>query len=269
MITYDKNQTMIPDISECYSHNEGISLPVDVYLPKVKNQNNNIGIICIHGGGWTTGISEESVWTGGDMVHQARYFSQLGYVGITISYRSIKNKNTDILDLINDCRDAVRFIKSNYGFIDGDNLVLIGDSAGAHLATCLGISNDDSIRPAVVIACNPVLDCRERFSYASSIEDNRIKATPLVQIPSKCSSFLIINGDEDHVTPLEKAKQFHEHLLSLHFDSELRVLRGCTHAFILFNYVSKDEDVTSYMEIIHEYIQNKLKLNIQHDKEGA
>ena len=260
MLLYDKNQVMIPDISESYGIYDSICLPIDVYLPKVKNHNNRIAIVNIHGGGWTTGVTASSVWNGGDMVHQARYFSTLGYVGIVISYRSIKNENTDIMDLICDCCKAVRYIKTNYDFIDGDKLVLMGDSAGAHLATCLGISSDDSVRPAIVIACNPVLDCRKRFSYASTIHENCIKATPLLQSPSKCARFLIMNGDEDQVTPLSTAMEFHERLKMLQFDSELMVLRGCKHAFILFNYISEDKDVIAYMSMVDTYLQKKLKL---------
>ena len=112
-VPYDKHMEMKPDISDIYKKVHGLCLPVDVYLPKQKGWNNRIAVVCIHGGGWTTGISPESDWHGGDMVHQARYFSLLGYVGIAISYRSLNNPDTDILDLIEDCKDAVRFIKAS------------------------------------------------------------------------------------------------------------------------------------------------------------
>ena len=97
-------------------------------------------------------------------------------------------------------------------------------------------------------------------AYASLKLENRIIATPLLQTPSKCSSILIMNGDEDEVTPLLTAIKFHEHLKLLRFDSELKILKGCKHAFMLFNYISKDDDVIIYMNMVDEYLQNKLKL---------
>lgn len=260
-VPYDKRMEMKPDISDIYKKVHGLCLPIDVYLPKQKGWNNRIAVVCIHGGGWTTGISPESDWHGGDMVHQARYFSLLGYIGIAISYRSLNNPDTDILDLIEDCKDAVRFIKANYTFTDTEKLTLLGDSAGAHLATCLGISEDDSVRPAIVVACNPVLDCRSKFSYASALENHRQAASPLVQIPQKCASFLIINGNRDQTTPVENAIQFDANLKTNGFDSEIIVLDGVAHAFILYDYRSSDDEVLQVMQIIHQYLQKKLNPN--------
>lgn len=257
-VLYDKHMQMEPDISAIYKKVGGLFLPMDIYLPKRTGWNNQIAVVCIHGGGWTTGISPESKWNGGDMVHQARYFSLLGYVGIAISYRSLNNAGTDIMDLIADCADAVRYIKENYSFIDASRLVLLGDSAGAHLATCLGISEDDSIRPAIVVACNPVLDCRTKFSYASALETYRCAASPIIQIPKKCSSFLVINGDQDQTTPVDDAIQFDTHLKTLGFDSELLILKGAAHAFILYDYRSSDNDVLQIMQIIDRYLEKKL-----------
>lgn len=257
-LPYDKHEDIQPDISDVYRQIDGLRLPIDIYLPKIVNRNNRIAVVCIHGGGWTTGIAEGKPWTGGDMRHQARYFAKLGYVGIAISYRALKLPDVDILALVDDCKTAMHRIREHYAFLDPERIVLLGDSAGAHLATCLGISVDASVRPKIVVACNPVLDCTVRFSYASASAEHRVNASPLKQTPDACAEFLIIHGDADQTTPLHDSVAFHAKLKKLGFDSELVTLHGVAHAFILYDYRSSDAEVLHYMHLIHNYLQRKL-----------
>lgn len=257
MITYDKTKYIKPDYAEIYRQVNGINLPVHIFNPKQQNDKNKYVVICIHGGGWTTGRKDNDEWSGGDMIHQARIFAQLGYVGVAISYRSIKNDDTDILDLIDDCKKAVLYVKEKLN-TDNEHIVLIGDSAGAHLATNLGISDDDGVRPKMVIACNPVLDCVNKFQYASDNEETRLLASPLFAKVNKCAEFLFINGDADRTTPVEDAAKMNKKLNDAGFKSELIVLKGILHAFILYDYRSTDGEVIRYMEIIEKYLDEKL-----------
>lgn len=257
MINYDKNNNIQPDIKDIYRTVNSLELPVYIFNPKVQNDKNKYIVICIHGGGWTTGIKADSEWNGGDMIHQAKIFSQLGFFGVAISYRNITNPDTDITDLINDCKQAVYYIKNKLN-VDNKHIILLGDSAGAHLATCLGISNDDSVRPEIVIACNPVLDCVNKFSYASNNEEIRRQVSPLFTEIKKSSKFLFIHGDKDTTTPIENTIAMNERLKNLGFNSELIVLKDVMHAFILYNYRSTDEDVEKYMEIIIEFLNKQL-----------
>lgn len=255
---YDKRNPTKPDIQETYRSVMGLNLPIQVYMPKVENRFHDTAIVCIHGGGWRTGIQNGVSWTGGDMVHQARYFSMLGFTGICISYRSLDNAGADILDLISDCAHAVRYIREACPFVDPDKIVLWGDSAGAHLAACLGMEQDDRVRPKLVIACNPVLDCVNRFRYASEKEENRIAASPILQKPKQCAQFFLVHGDADRTTPLEDSIRFCDNLNALGHDAALCVLKNVAHAFILYNYRSTDDQVMEYMRLIYRYLQKHL-----------
>ncbi len=257
MINYDKNEKILPDIIDVYREVDGIKLPVHIFNSKIKNEKNDYVVICIHGGGWRTGRKDNSEWSGGDMIHQAKIFAKLGYTGVAISYRSIENDNTDILDLIDDCKKAVLYVKEKLGF-NNKHIILIGDSAGAHLATCLGISDDDEIRPEIVISCNPVLDCTGVFSYASDDENARRQASPVLNDINKSSKFLFMHGDIDPTTPIEDTIKMYDCLNKNGFDAELITLKNILHAFILYDYRSTDEQVIEYMGMIEDYLNKKL-----------
>lgn len=257
MVNYDKNNNFEPDIKDVYREVKGLELPVHIFNPKVKNDKNEYVIICIHGGGWRTGIKAESDWQGGDMIHQAKIFSLLGYTGVAISYRCLTNPDTDITDLIDDCSKAVLYVKEKLN-VDNEHIILIGDSAGAHLVTCLGISDDDNVRPGIVISCNPVLNCTTKFAYASDDEKVRKLASPIYRDINKCSKFLFIHGDIDPTTPYDDTVKMNDKLHKLGFDSEMITLQNVLHAFILYNYRSTDEEVEKYMDMIEEYLNRKL-----------
>ena len=257
MIKYDKNENIQPDIKDIYRTVNGLNLPVHIFKPKIENDKNEYVVICIHGGGWRTGRKDNSEWSGGDIIHQAKIFALLGYTGVAISYRCITNPDTDITDLIDDCSKAVLYVKEKLN-VDNEHIILIGDSAGAHLATCLGITDEDEVRPEIVISCNPVLDCTKKFTYASDNENVRKWASPVLRDINKCSKFLFMHGDADTTTPIEDTIKMNERLNKMGFDSELITLKNIMHAFILYDYRSTDEEVEKYMEMIEEYLNRKL-----------
>lgn len=256
MVNYDKKADMQPDVKTVYRTVSGLDLPLWVYKPRVVNDKNKYLVLAIHGGGWRSGTRENNnEWNGGMMIHQARIFSMLGYTAAAISYRTLGYDGTDISGLIEDCREAVKYLRANFEF---EKLILIGDSAGGHLATCLGISEDDEIRPDIVISCNSVLDCTDDFAYASDDEAVRIEASPLFADIKKCADFLLMHGNADPVVPYENTVKMHNHLQKLGFSSELIILEGIEHAFILYNYKSTDEQIATYMEMIEKYLNKKL-----------
>lgn len=257
MISYNKKNNIQPDIKDIYRTVNDLKLPIYIFNPKVENCKNKYVVICIHGGGWRTGIKADTEWLGGDMIHQAKIFSQLGYYGVAISYRCLTNPETDIRDLIDDCKCSVRYVKEKLN-VDNKHIILIGDSAGAHLATCLGISDDDSIRPGIVISCNPVLDCTVKFGYVSDNEVIRKTISPLFAQIKKSSSFLFMHGDKDPITPIEDTYRLSEKLNELGFSSEMITLKNVLHAFILYDYQSSDEEVEEYMDMIEEFLNRKL-----------
>lgn len=109
------------------------NLTADVYMPGSTGTEKYPAVLLIHGGGWLTGTKE-------NLQVMAQHLANNGYVAITAAYRL----GTDaaypagVLDL----KDAVKWMRQNsdqYN-IDKEKIAVLGASAGAQLATLLGVT---------------------------------------------------------------------------------------------------------------------------------
>lgn len=100
-------------------------------------------VIYIHGGGWKTGDKKNQ------LQHKLALFQSLGYVFISINYRlspnpsQLNNPNRIKYPVHNqDVADAVKWVVDSISRYGGNpaRMVLMGHSAGAHLASLTGIS---------------------------------------------------------------------------------------------------------------------------------
>lgn len=244
-----------PAISEFYKEVDGVKLPIDVYFPK-KDTDNHKTVLCIHGGGWTEGITDNSEWNGGWMGNNAKYLTQFGFTAITISYRSLRlKKKLTVPDLLEDCIDAVKFIRKRYDFVNFNEIIYMGDSVGAYFAVMLGLSQDYSIRPKLVVAANPVLNVLDKkWSYGFKGVEDMDRYMPINYIGDKNPDFLLLHGTDDTVVDIECTEKFYDALKKIGCKSNFVRLNGKEHAFILFDYKSADESVAEIMDKVINYI---------------
>ena len=261
---YNSKNEIQPDINVIYKKVYGIELPMSIYLPdKFDNTKKHPAVIAIHGGAWYAISHNSPKWDGGVMRHNAIYYAKRGFVSITLSYRSIDIKpETTVADLICDCNDALEYIKSNFDFIDTQHLILIGDSAGAHLALSLGMNlslkgEEEYIEPEIIIACNPVTDCLcSRWSYCADSIENRKKLSPMENIKKVNSKILLLHGLEDKCIDISDSRNFFNKMYSVGNDIVMKEIPDAKHAFILFGYRDSDETVSNTHQIIDEYLDN-------------
>jgi acetyl esterase/lipase len=118
-----------------YESWDGASLLMDVDMPTNQGPGPFPAIICIHGGGWTTG--------GRGAVEGSKEASR-GYVIVRIDYRLADTWRFP--ENVRDVKVAVRFVKKNADFfhIDPTRIGLFGYSAGAQLASLAGVSFGDA-----------------------------------------------------------------------------------------------------------------------------
>ncbi|MFT3685537.1 MAG: basic secretory protein-like protein [Phycisphaerales bacterium] len=120
-----------------YATRQGKDFPVDLKLNIVTPDGGGDKrpcVVCIHGGGWAAGNRNQ-------LDDMTRQLAAQGFVAATISYRFAPADRFPAQ--INDCADAVRFLRINaakYG-IDPDRIGAVGFSAGAHLSMLLGVGD--------------------------------------------------------------------------------------------------------------------------------
>lgn len=243
------------DIELVYKTVNNLNLPMQIYLPD-NDVHNRQTILLIHGGGWNDAIKDNTLWNGGWMANNAKYFTQKGFVGITISYRSLTvSDQLNVGDLLTDCVDAIKYIKTHLTFINFDNIIYIGDSAGGYLATMLGLSQDDEIRPKSVVSLNPVLGSLDsKWSYGFRNCEDIDNLTPSKMIGEKCADFLFIHGTADKIVDMKYTEELNDLLNRRGHRSKLIKIPDAEHAFILYDYKYSNEYVTNIMEQIIDYI---------------
>lgn len=121
-----------------YKKLDNSKLRVDVYIPKNKDSKKYPAVLLIHGGGWLVGSKEnERV--------MAQHLAENGFVAISVTYRLGFEAvyPAGVIDL----KDAVRWMRKNAKKykIDADKIAVLGASAGAQLATLLGVTPNSSI----------------------------------------------------------------------------------------------------------------------------
>lgn len=134
-LSYGPNERQILDI-----HYEiGLTSPVPA-------------ILFIHGGSWISGDKSNMLKYRTSVINE-------GYVYISMNYRLISNQAT-YLDMLEDVDLAIQFIKNETSLmpIDTSQIVLAGESAGAHLAMLYSYRNTSPIPIQFLLAFVPPVD---------------------------------------------------------------------------------------------------------------
>ncbi len=118
----------------------GQTLELDVYSPPDDIQKNGAGVVVVHGGSWNAGGR-------GDFPAWNFWLAANGYTVFDIDYRLAPQPN--YLTATGDVKCAVLWIKRHAPTfeISPDKIVLLGRSAGAHLALLAAYSANDARIP--------------------------------------------------------------------------------------------------------------------------
>jgi len=120
------------DLNAIYKKIGKRELSADIYYSQMNLVNKKPAIIMIHGGGWRSGNKLMEQYT-------AIQLASLGYFCIAIEYRLSPEAvyPAAVIDIL----DAVNWVKENGNKYSADTskIVLMGESAGGHLASLAGI----------------------------------------------------------------------------------------------------------------------------------
>src|SRR5262245_18650875 len=135
-----------------YAAREDGRLAGDLYLPKGLEK--APVLVAVHGGGWQAGSRAIYKYWG-------PFLAKNGYAVFAISYRLSKAGTKSYPAAVYDVKAAVQFVRAKAGElgVDPDRMGLMGDSAGAHLASLVGLaagephfSVEDRTEPSSAIA---------------------------------------------------------------------------------------------------------------------
>lgn len=224
-------------MGEEYARPDGIPLLFDLYHP---GEGDLPLVVFVHGGGWISG--EREMYS-----EEAEWFCNYGFATATIDYRL-----APLYPFPAAVEDAVAFMRyvrqdaAKYGIL-ADKVGVMGNSAGGHLASMLGVSGDSRAN-AVVDVCgltdmrNPAesqfpisMSFIEQFlggPYAGR-EETYAAASPVTHLDGPCCPFLIVHGTDDDVVPPAQSQLLYDELRARGCDARLVMLEGEGHSFSL------------------------------------
>jgi acetyl esterase/lipase len=116
-----------------FAEHDGAKLVGDLYLPKGRSK--APVLVAVHGGGWQVGNKQfYRNW--------GLFLARAGYAVFAVDYRL--GKPGVYPAAVYDVKAAVQFIRAKAGDydLDPERIGLIGDSAGAHLASLVALAGD-------------------------------------------------------------------------------------------------------------------------------
>lgn len=250
-----------------YANRDGLDLLLRTFKPAGwKPGDRKPAVIWIHGGAWVGGAPDGSLPFG-------RYFAERGAVAFVITYRKAQPGGPGVTDCIADCRSAIRRVRSQAEQlgVDPDRIVVIGESAGGHLAAALGTldgfdhPDDDktvSARPDAMVLYNPIVDMTEddwiRYAVGGeALADKKSPRpsdggslthaaglSPLFHVRPGLPPALVVHGRGDKVVRWEQAQRFADAMQAAGNRCDL-VLYGpeIGHAFAIAGYKWPEEVV--------------------------
>jgi len=182
----------------------GQELKLDAYAQRRGTR--RPGVMVIHGGGWTSGSRVAFV---GQLLET---LTRAGYNWLSIDYRlGGPDRRAEALD---DVRAALAFLRENATHlrIDPERLALLGEDAGASLATSLAAEQPAGVRAVALVG--GLYDGGE----ASRARD-----------AARPPDMLVVHGGRDTEVPPEQARRFCEGLVARGARCDLQVVSGAIH----------------------------------------
>jgi acetyl esterase/lipase len=229
----------------------------DYYVPL--SPNNTLAIL-LHGGSWQTGGRDQLFWVG-------KYLSKNGISAVTMSYRLAPQFQFDapLVDIAAVISE-IETNKQSYEIDDNYKLIILGFSAGGHLATqfCL---NEDSygvrqadlcIGLAGIYDLDRVIAGKDGPLLIPAVKDFLGMTDPKIASPtynvteSEISKFLLFWGTDDTVVSGDQIRGFQDALNRHNVPVAAHVIDQRDHLSI-FTTISENDEVG---QIILETIQS-------------
>lgn len=240
-----------------YTYKQTSKIPLNLYLFSPDKLNNNSllpTILMFHGGGWVGGTPKE-------LEAYSHYFNNKGYITILASYRLIGKDHTTPFDAVEDANDAYQYIVKNAEKlgINSRKIVVMGGSAGGHLAFWVARKNIDSVRsPLALILLSAVLDTSPQGYGYDKLGESYRQLSPLENIHDHLPPTLIIHDKNDSLVPFHGVNLFYQELLNNYkVPVQLYTDNINGHGFYVLNPEDNLEQI-NFLLVIHRFLENIL-----------
>jgi acetyl esterase/lipase len=246
-----------------YAAVDGDTLRMDLALPSGAGPHPLV--MLLHGGGWEGG--DRSAMTG-----EMRLLAARGYAAATVSYRLTRGSRDVFPAAVLDVRCAVRWLRTRAPSlpIDGARIGVVGFSAGAHLASMLGVGVGDAVLDPVAARARrgrcllpegvPAGDATvQAVVSVAGPQDLRVDgpytpeqarlvtnflgvfpgdapavaaaASPIAHVRPGAAPFLLVHGTRDELVPIAHARRMRDALHAANVPATLVEVGGMGHAF--------------------------------------
>jgi acetyl esterase/lipase len=219
---------------------------MDVYLPAGRDTINTKLMVLIHGGAWIEGDKS-------DFTANITAIKKLlpGYAFANINYRLYNafTASNKFPAQEEDVKAAVAYLlskRAEYRF--SNKIVLLGASAGAHLALLQGYKNSGTISPKAIVSYfgptdmtdlyNTAVDPLVKTTIAGIVGSTPVQnaaafanSSPINYVTGKSAPTLLLQGDIDPLVPVKQATLLAGKLKSAGVTYELVVYPSETHGF--------------------------------------
>jgi acetyl esterase/lipase len=256
--TVAEHYVILPDITYLTVNNSALKL--DIYQPR-KPASAVPTVIYFHGGGWVRRDKEEATLRLLPYLH-------MGWAVVNVDYRLASAALAPAA--VEDCRCALRWVArhaAEYNF-DSSRLVLIGASAGGHLALMAGMAPGsagldeecpaaDDVRVAAIVNWFGITDVadllegKDRRDYAVAWLGNQKdrhamarRLSPLTYVRPGLPPIITVHADKDPTVPYSHALRLHRALDKAGVPNQLVTIHGEEHG-----HYAPEDDLVAYREI--------------------
>ncbi len=236
----DLSAKTLPDVSYGSSNQQ----KMDIYLPADRSVTSTKVLMLIHGGAWAEGDKDSF----------NVYIDTLkkrfpGWAIININY-SLASINISLFSVVtnrfptqeNDVKSAVNFIYNNRNqYVISDKWVLLGASAGGHLAMLQGYKNNSVIKPRAVINYfgpsdlikleNEETDSGLRLGMQMLFNGKETESSPINFINTQTPPTLTLQGLSDNTVPPSQQQALHAKLNASGVSNRLELYPNEGHGF--------------------------------------
>lgn len=246
---------------------------LDIYLPQNAKQNTPL-VIWVHGGAWMQGDKYADM---SYMKNTIQDILKSGYALASIDYR----QSTDAIfpAQIQDCNQAISFLYANAEKykLDKEKIVLIGFSAGGHLASLLGLSTNNNISKFYTDGKTPKFKIKAVIDFYGPSEllafmpqttgdipndaigqllgaklwerpDLARGASPANYVDNGDPSFLIFHGEKDDLVPYTQSVLLSSLLTQANVNNDLTIVKDAPHYGEMFDSDTNRTKIRAFLE---------------------